>query len=236
MGTEKNWYKKIANIAIGIAFVVLAIILIANIYIMIQSKTNKDKVPSLFGYKPFIVLSGSMETEIHKGDLVITKIIDPKTLKKNDIIAFRDAQGTVTTHRIIDIVKNDGEKYFITKGDNNSSQDQNLVEFEDVEGKYVIRIPSIGSIMQSLSEPTTIIIILLIITVIFAMGFMISTKKQREIEQQQYLEFKRMKEQEEKEKLEKERQEKEKTAQKKAVKKTDTKKPKSNTKKSQDKK
>lgn len=225
MQNEKVGYKKIANIAIGIAFVVLAIILFANVYIMIQSKTNKDKVPSLFGYKPFIVLSGSMETEIHKGDLVITKIIDPKTLKKNDIIAFRDAQGTVTTHRIIDIVKNDGEKYFITKGDNNSSQDQNLVEFKDVEGKYVIRIPSIGSIMQSLSEPTTIIIILLGITVIFAIGFMASIKKQREIEMQQYLEFKKMKEQEEKEEKEK-----------KAKKKVANKKSNSENKKSQDKK
>lgn len=197
MKTEKQWSVKITNIGLTIVFIILTIILLANIYIMIQSKTNKDKVPSLFGYKPFIVLSGSMETEIHKGDLVLTKIVNPKSLKKNEVIAFRDAENTVTTHRIIDIVENDGVKYFITKGDNNSSQDQNLVEFKDVEGKYMMRIPGIGSIMKTLAEPTTIIIILLGITAIFAMGFMISTKKQREIEQKEYLEFKMKKEQEE---------------------------------------
>lgn len=200
MEKEKAWYKKIENWGIIIACIILVPILLANIYIMIQSKLNQDKVPNLFGYKPFIVLSGSMETEIHKGDLVLTKIVNPKSLKKNEVIAFRDSEGTVTTHRIIDIVENDGEKYFITKGDNNSSQDQNLVKFKDVEGKYVTRIPSIGSIMKSLSEPTTVIIILLGITAIFAMGFTISTKRQREIEQREYMEFKLQKEQEEKKK------------------------------------
>lgn len=215
MNDDKQLGKKIVNIIIMIAFVLLALILIANIYIMIQSKTNQDEVPNLFGYKPFIVLSGSMETEIHKGDLVLTKIVNPKKLKKDEIIAFRDAENTVTTHRIIDIVENDGSSYFITKGDNNSSQDQNLVKFKDVEGKYVARIPGIGSIMKSLSEPTTIIILLLGITAVFAMGFTISTKKQREIEQREYLEFKMMKEQEEKERLEKEKDAKKKTSNKK---------------------
>ena len=200
MKLEKQWSKKLANIGLTIVFIILTIILLANIYIMIQSKTNKNKVPSLFGYKPFIVLSGSMETEIHKGDLVLTKIVNPKSLKKNEVIAFRDSENTVTTHRIIDIVENDGVKYFITKGDNNSSQDQNLVEFKDVEGKYIVRIPGIGSIMKTLAEPTTIIIILLGITAIFAMGFMISTKKQREIEQREYLEFKLNKEEAKKQK------------------------------------
>ena len=40
-----------------------------------------------------------MEKEIHKGDLIITKIIEPSTLKINDVIAFRDEENTVTTHR-----------------------------------------------------------------------------------------------------------------------------------------
>ncbi len=201
MKKDKVWYKKASNWLYILACVILVPILIANIYIMFQSKADKDKVPNVFGYKPFIVLSGSMEVEIHKGDLVITKMVNPKTLKKKDIIAFRDTEGTVTTHRIIDIVSEDGKKYFITKGDNNSAQDQKLVEFKDVEGLYVGRIPGVGSIMNSLSEPTTIVILLLGITVIFVLGFMISTKKQQELE---YLEFKRQKEEEAKKKLKKE--------------------------------
>ncbi len=199
MKNKKAWYKKVSNWLFIFGCIILGTIISINLYIMIQSKINPSKVPSVFGYKPFIVLSGSMETEIYKGDLVITKIVNPKNLKKNDVIAFRDSAKTVTTHRIIDIVLEDGEKYFITKGDNNFSQDQNLVEFSDVEGLYLFRIPGIGSIMSNLAKPTTIIIVLLIITILFVIGFMISTKKQRENERKEFLEFKKLKEQLEKE-------------------------------------
>jgi len=143
-----------------------------------------------------------MESDIHKGDLIITKETDPTKLKVNDIIAFRDAEKTVTTHRIIEIVTNDGKDYFITKGDNNSTQDLNLVALEDVEGIYVGRIPGIGSMMDSLSKPTTIMILIFGITAIFVIGFMISNKKERDLERKEFLEYKLMKEKEEKERLE----------------------------------
>ena len=189
-----KWYKKVSNWLIIVACIVLIPILIFNLAIMYQANTNKDDVPSVFGYKPFIVLSGSMETEIHQGDLIITKVIEPETLEVDDVIAFRDAEDTVTTHRIIDIVEKDGVTYFITKGDNNNSQDQNLVEYKDVEGIYIGRIPSVGSMMKSLSEPTTIVIILLGVTIIFGIGFMISNKKQKDAEREEFLEYKRQKE------------------------------------------
>lgn len=192
---NKKWYQSYSNWIVIIACAILIPMLIMNLSIMFQAKKDENTVPSVFGYKPFMVLSGSMETEIHKGDLIITKIIDPKTLKIDDVIAFRDAENTVTTHRIIDMVERNGETYFITKGDNNSSQDQNLVSLSDVEGIYVGRIPGIGSIMNSLAEPTTIIILVLGITVIFGIAFTISNKKQREKEQLEFLEYKRMKEQ-----------------------------------------
>ncbi len=198
MKKDKKWYQKISNWLIIAISVILVPILVINIWIMIQANNNKDEIPSVFGYKPFIVLSGSMETKIFKGDLILTKIVDPKTLKVNDIIAFRDAEDTVTTHRIIDIVERDGENYFITKGDNNQTQDENAVEYDDVEGIFVLRFPGMGSIMNSLSKPTTIIILLLGITLVFIIGFSISTKKQRELERQEFLEYKRMKEEQEK--------------------------------------
>ena len=194
MNTGKKWYNSVSNWLVIVACIILIPILIMNLSIMLQAKTNKDKVPSIFGFKPFMVLSGSMEHEIHKGDLIITKIIDPDTVEVEDVIAFRDAEGTVTTHRIIDKVEEDGETYFITKGDNNNTQDLNLVGLNDIEGIYVGRIPGIGSMMNSLSEPTTMIILILVITVIFGIGFAISSKKQRELERLEFLEFKRMKE------------------------------------------
>lgn len=208
---EKKWYTLIQNWLLIIACLILVPMLLMNLIIMVQSMTNKDQVPSVFGIKPFIVLSGSMEPEIHKGDIILTKVVDPESLRVEDVIAFRDAENTVTTHRIIDIVEESGVEYFITKGDNNSTQDRNLVEKSDVEGIYIMRVPGIGSMMQSLSQPTTIMVLVVGITVIFIIGFTISNKKQQEIERQEFLEFKLMKEQQEKEaqkqQEEKERQE-----------------------------
>ena len=208
---EKKWYKSPSTWATIIISILLVPVLLVNLFIIIQSKTNKDEIPSIFGYKPFIVLSGSMESDIHKGDLIITKKVKPENLEVDDIIAFRDAAGTVTTHRIIDIVEKNGKKSFITKGDNNSTQDRNLVALESVEGIYIGRVPGLGSIMDKLAEPTTIIILALGITMIFVIGFMISSKKQSELEKKEYLEFKLQKEKEEmlKKKRLKEKREKE---------------------------
>lgn len=190
---EKKWYQKISNWLSILVCIILIPFLLINLSIILQAKNNEDVVPSVFGYKPFIVLSGSMETEIFKGDLIIVKITDPQTLKVDDVIAFRDTEGTVTTHRIIDIIEKEENKYFVTKGDNNSSQDQNLVELDEVEGLYITKITGLGNVFNSLAKPTTIIILFLIITLVFAIGFYTSTKKERELEHQEFLEYKKQK-------------------------------------------
>lgn len=191
---KKRWYKSIGNWLFILVLILLVPLLVANVYIMVSSKIDKDKVPNIFGYKPFIVLSGSMESSIRKGDLVITKMIDPSTLKENDIIAFRDVEGTVTTHRIIELVENEGINYFVTKGDNNTTQDLNLVEYDDVEGVYIGRIPNVGNLMNSFADPMVIVIMVAGITVIFAVGFMISNKRSSDKEREEFLEYKRQKE------------------------------------------
>ncbi len=191
---KKKWYQQVSSWVVIAACVILIPVIIMNLSIMFQAKANTNKVPSVFGIKPFMVLSGSMEREIKKGDLIITKEINPEELEIGKIIAFRDAAGTVTTHRIIDIVVKDGETFFITKGDNNSTQDRNLVGLKDVEGIYLFRIPGIGSMMKSLSQTTTIIILILLITIVFVVGFIISNKKYVEEERAEFLEYKRRKE------------------------------------------
>ena len=131
-------------------------------------------------------------------------MINTTTLKIGDIIAFRDVENTVTTHRIIDIVENNGKTQFITKGDNNSTQDRNLVNLNDVEGIYIARISGFGSIMNSLAQPTTIMALALLITVIFVIGFMISMQKDKKLEREEFLKYKMMKEYEEKKQQEEE--------------------------------
>ena len=199
----KKWYQKVSNWIFGIVVLILLSILAINIHITMQASQDENTVPNVFGYKPFIVLSGSMETQIHVGDMIITKMIDPSSLNIDDVIAFRDNENTVTTHRIIDIVEKDGVKYFVTKGDNNNSQDQNLVEYEDVEGIYVTRIPFVGNLLNEIAKPANVIIIILGITIIFILLFAKSNKKLRTEEELEFLEYKKQKALKEKQNKEK---------------------------------
>lgn len=197
LADSDKWYKKPSNWATIAICAILIPILLINISVMIQAKTDEDKVPTIFGYKPFIVLSDSMETKIKRGDLIIIKDLDQNEVEKlseRDIIAFRDDENTVTTHRIVEVVDENDERYFVTKGDNNDSQDQSLVEYKDVEGIYKFRIPGVGNMFSSLAEPTTIIIIVLGITVIFGVAFYMSAKKEREREHEEFLAYKKQKE------------------------------------------
>ena len=77
MNSKNN---NISRIIKGIIICLLSIILLINVYVIIQAKSKPNLVPSIFGYKPFIVVSGSMETKLHVGDLVIIKNVDPSTL------------------------------------------------------------------------------------------------------------------------------------------------------------
>lgn len=168
----KNMKKKTNKIINSILYVLLAIVLVGNLFILIQAKMNDDKVPAIFGYKPFIVMSGSMESEIYTDDLIFVKTIDPTELKEKDIIAFKTDDNVVVTHRIVKILKNDDELKFTTKGDNNSSNDVDLVDSKDVEGKYVSRIPKLGKWFLFISKPIGMIVsILIAIVIIFIYAF-----------------------------------------------------------------
>ena len=164
--------KKTTTIINTILFTILGIVLLMNLIILFQAKTNDDKVPAIFGYKPFIVMSGSMETSIYTNDLIFVKSVDPETLKKDDVIAFRAEDDVVVTHRIIDIIEEDGVKKFITKGDNNPTEDNGNVELGDVEGLYVSRIPKLGGILLFIEKPIGIVVsVLIAIVVIFIYVF-----------------------------------------------------------------
>lgn len=191
--------KTLVNIIKKIVIVILSVVLLLNIYIIVQTKTHPDKVPNVFGYKPFIVLSGSMESTIHVGDLVFVKIINPEELKENDIIAFRDKENLVTTHRIKGLKTVNGETCYITKGDANNTEDQGLVCQKDVEGKYVSRIAKIGNAILFIQEPLGFAVMLMSVFIVLLLVYVVGNKKSNdtiemtEEERKAFEEFKKSK-------------------------------------------
>ena len=171
---------------LGYIFIsILILILIFDVIILIKSKVFPDKVPGIIGYKPFIVMSGSMKSKIEVGDIVIVKEVDVNNLKKDDIIAFSNSEKLVTTHRIVNVIKDEG-----------------LVYPADVEGVYKFKIAKIGSLILFLQEPLGFSLMMVCILLIGSIMFMIENRKNRNLskEDEEYMkefeEFKRKKEQE----------------------------------------
>ena len=112
--------------------------------------------PAVFGFKSYVVLSGSMEPNIHTGAVIFAEAVQPSSLQVGDVIVYNrsDANETVT-HRIID-KQNDGsgKPTFTTKGDANSGPDPWTVQYPaDSAGKVVFTIPYVGYVNHALDTP-----------------------------------------------------------------------------------
>lgn len=173
-------FKKIISIII---LVIALPILFVNVVILADSALHPEEVPSFFGYKPFIVLSGSMRNVINEGDLVLSKECDTSNLKVGDIISFKEEE-IVVTHRIIDIVSENGEKHFITKGDNNDAQDSGFVLAENIEGIFLFKVSGLGNVAMFLQTPIGMIVALSIPLAILICINLSSSKDSEEDENQ----------------------------------------------------
>lgn len=97
----------------------------------------------IFPIKPIAIATGSMTPAINIGDVAIIKKCNPNNLKVGDIIEYQMPDFTVV-HRVVGIKQENGKFYFTTKGDNNSSNDKNLVTEEQLIGKCLFKIKYLG--------------------------------------------------------------------------------------------
>ncbi len=169
--------KKVLSI---IVLIILIPILLISLVILINSYVRPNEVPSFLGWKPFIVLSGSMETQISAGDLVVVKQVDTNTLKKGDIIAFKE-NDIVITHRIDEIIQEENTTKYITKGDNNNTQDMGYVVPEQIEGKYEFKIARLGNLAMFTQTPLGMIVCLSIPILILIVIQIKDSKKDKEL-------------------------------------------------------
>ena len=101
----------------------------------------------LIGVTPYTVLSGSMEKAIHVGSLIYTVKPDPSELKVGDVITYTLENGTVVTHRIVELLPDEEDPSYVrfrTKGDNNETADGDPVLPENILGKMLFTVPLLG--------------------------------------------------------------------------------------------
>ena len=122
------------------------------------------------GIHPYVVKSGSMESEITVGSLCfINTKVQYEDIKENDIIAFNTQGDTKVTHRVVAITENGIE----TKGDANHSSDGITTTKENYYGKTLCSIPKIGFLVYKLQTPKGRIIAITAIIAIFLIGILL---------------------------------------------------------------
>ena len=164
---------KILTIVGTVLCIILIPILLINITLIAKSYINKDEVPSIGGTFPLIVLTDSMYPDIKSGDLIICNTAEAEDVKVNDVISFFDPAGngtSIVTHRVIEIVEEDGEILFRTRGDNNNTEDKELVPAENLVGVYKMRVAGAGHIAMFM-QSTAGLIICVVLPIILLVGY-----------------------------------------------------------------
>src|SRR5574344_1058742 len=87
-------------------------------------------VPCIWGHKPLVVISGSMEPSLKVGSILYYHYEEHDNFNKNDILVFKSKEHIIS-HRIVENLE-DG---FITKGDANSIIDSSEIYDNQVLGK-----------------------------------------------------------------------------------------------------
>ena len=160
--------KKHAGKTIGtIVFYRLLVLMILGAVLVRSSSDGSPK--SLAGFSGMIVLSGSMQSEIPKGSLVINRSVEPDTLQVGDDITYLANSTTTVTHRIIDIVgsyEDTGQPAFQTQGIENPEPDEALVPAGNVVGKVIWHSEILGNIAETITDNFPVIIFFIVVIVI----------------------------------------------------------------------
>ncbi|MFC8041943.1 signal peptidase I [Nocardia sp. NPDC057353] len=113
-------------------------------------------LPLLVGGHRYTILTGSMQPTYPPGTLVVVRPEEPVEFAVGTPITYqlRSGQPEVVTHRIVQIRRSaDGEIGFITRGDANQVDDQEIVRPEQIRGAVWYSIPYLGYVNNWFSGP-----------------------------------------------------------------------------------
>lgn len=165
--------KKILSV---VADILVILVILLAIVVSISSFTSRANggVPNLFGYTAFSIKTDSMSPTIKAGDYILGEKCDSNELKAGDVITYftiYEGQRIINTHRIVDVIDDNGLIYFQTQGDNpvtNPTPDEELVAPGDVISRYNgTLIPKFGFVMTFLGTQLGFFICILVPVLLF---------------------------------------------------------------------
>ncbi len=103
----------------------------------------------VFHLHQYRIVSPSMEPTVSEGSLVYVKEKAPGLMEEGTIIAF-ERNGIPVIHRVVNNLRE--QKLLITKGDANSINDPDPVDYRNVVGEVILVIPYLGTLSGFLSS------------------------------------------------------------------------------------
>lgn len=134
--------------------------------------TDKSPQKSLFGYRYYTVLTGSMEPTLSTGDIVIVKLSNASDINEGDIITFNPSNESdaYLTHRVtqkLENYDNTGVTCFKTQGDANSTEDGFLIDSSRVIGTVSFSIPKLGYLIRFVQLKWYFVLVFVILLCVF---------------------------------------------------------------------
>lgn len=147
--------------------------------------------PICFGIKPYTVVSGSMEPEIHTGALAYVNSKDTD-VNTGDVIAFTEGTGEKITviHRV---VAENPDGSYSTKGDANEQGDFAPIQQDQIVGTIVYDISGLGYVTNFLQSTRGIILAVTLIVVALVSSFITDSAESKTIPDSEESEIKKNK-------------------------------------------
>lgn len=144
------------RVLVGIIRGTVAIIFVSFIIVVCLQRFSNNRI-SFFDYRMFAVITESMKPKYIKGDVLISKKVDPKTIKEGDVVVYLGKEGSfkdkVVTHQVVWVdVDKEGKYVFRTKGIANPIEDP-LVSEDQIYGKIIYKVFILSTIYRIIANP-----------------------------------------------------------------------------------
>ncbi len=147
--------KKIIDTTVKIVWWVFLVLLIALIVCIVSAKI-KGKVPKIFGYSVVVITTKSMEDTFPVGTYILIKETLPQDVQEGDIICFYSEDASIygypNTHRVVQVIENNGNYEYVTKGDANFVEDTVTAKGDKLIGKYVKKLDSLTWLSEAIKS------------------------------------------------------------------------------------
>lgn len=165
---RSNIHKALKLLSYAVIVVLIFLGIFFAYYFVSLKMYEKNPTVNIPRFGLYTIISPSMEPQIKVYDVVVDmNVFNEDNINKGDVITFISnssvSKGLTVTHRVIDVIKNeDGTKSYITKGDNNQKTDQSPVNYKDVLGKVLFKIPQLGRVQFLIADKFGWILVILL--------------------------------------------------------------------------